>query len=180
MLTAFLVVLTGCGDTEPVAWQVDQDSALTPERAPLVPIQPPASDEPNATPTKRTRPLAQRPSRLHRWNQRVTAAMMISPTRSPIGRSLVPRNTAWTTVRSSICADYASANFSRCLVVIRSGSIVGEWYWGRNNGRRMDQDNPIKSWSVGKSYATDRLGLRAGPWLDRKPRRLHRPVHPCL
>ena len=87
--------------------------------------------------------------------------MMISPTLSPIGRSLVPRNAAaWTTVRSSTQPTTPAANFSRCLVVIRSGSIVGEWYWGRNNGRRMDQDNPIKSWSVGKSYAATVWGSR--------------------
>jgi CubicO group peptidase (beta-lactamase class C family) len=56
-------------------------------------------------------------------------------------------------------ANYAGDNFSRCLVVIRHGALVGEWYWGRNNGRRMDRDNPIKSWSVGKSYASVVTGI---------------------
>jgi CubicO group peptidase (beta-lactamase class C family) len=56
-------------------------------------------------------------------------------------------------------ADYAGANHSRCLLVVRHGAVVGEWYWGRNMGRRMDRDNRIKSWSVGKSYAATVTGI---------------------
>ena len=159
ILTAFLVVLTGCGDTEPVAWQVDQDSASTPERAPLVPIQPPASDEPNASPDEADTPADAAPEppapvepARHRCDDDQPYPVPDWPVARPEEHGMDHR-------ALEHAADYAGANFSRCLVVIRSGSIVGEWYWGRNNGRRMDQDNPIKSWSVGKSYAATVTGL---------------------
>ena len=163
ILTAFLVVLTGCGDTEPVAWQVDQDSALTPERAPLVPIQPPASDEPNATPDEADTPADASPEppapvepARHRCDDDQPYPVPDWPVARPEEHGMDHR-------ALEHAADYAGANFSRCLVVIRSGSIVGEWYWGRNNGRRMD---PTTRSSRGRSVnlrAT--VGARAGPWL---------------
>lgn len=51
-------------------------------------------------------------------------------------------------------ADYAAANESLCLVVIRHGAIVGEWYFGDTT-----PDTKVKSWSVGKSYASTAVGL---------------------
>ncbi|MCB9749714.1 MAG: serine hydrolase [Myxococcales bacterium] len=51
-------------------------------------------------------------------------------------------------------ADYAATQASNCLVVIRHGTIVGEWYW-----QGTDAQTKVKSWSVGKSYAATAVGL---------------------
>lgn len=51
-------------------------------------------------------------------------------------------------------ADYAGNNDSHCMVVVRHGAIVGEWYWEGNT-----PTTPVKSWSVGKSYASAVVGL---------------------
>ncbi len=51
-------------------------------------------------------------------------------------------------------ADYAEAHGSHCMVVVRHGAVVGEWYWGDTT-----VDTLVKSWSVGKSYASTVVGL---------------------
>ena len=51
-------------------------------------------------------------------------------------------------------ADYASEHESNCLVVVRHGSIVGEWYW-----QGTTPSTKVKNWSVGKSYASTAVGL---------------------
>ena len=53
-----------------------------------------------------------------------------------------------------LAADYAGDNQSHCLVVVRHGHIVGEWYWGNTT-----PTTKVKSWSVGKSYASTVAGL---------------------
>jgi CubicO group peptidase (beta-lactamase class C family) len=54
----------------------------------------------------------------------------------------------------ALAAEYARENDSHCLVVARHGEIVGEWYFGST-----EVDTPVKSWSVGKSYAATVTGL---------------------
>ena len=49
---------------------------------------------------------------------------------------------------------YAEQNQSDCMVVVKDGAIIGEWYW--NNTEPFDK---VKSWSVGKSYAATAVGL---------------------
>jgi len=54
-----------------------------------------------------------------------------------------------------MASDYAKYNKSHCLIIIRKGRLVGEWYWGKKYG----PDVKIKSWSIGKSYASTAAGL---------------------
>lgn len=51
-------------------------------------------------------------------------------------------------------ASYAEGNDSHCMVVVRHGAIVGEWYWQGNTPVSL-----VKSWSVGKSYASAVVGV---------------------
>ena len=51
-------------------------------------------------------------------------------------------------------ADYASENDSNCLVVVRHGQIVGEWYW-----QETEPDTLVKNWSVAKSYTSAVVGV---------------------
>ena len=53
-----------------------------------------------------------------------------------------------------LAARYAEENDSYCLVVARHGRIVGEWYFGDTT-----VETPVRSWSVGKSYAATVAGL---------------------
>jgi CubicO group peptidase (beta-lactamase class C family) len=69
----------------------------------------------------------------------------------PIGK---PSNHEMDPVKLQLAADYAGENESHCMVVIRHGHIVGEWYWGDTT-----ESTKVKSWSVGKSYASTVTGL---------------------
>ena len=51
-------------------------------------------------------------------------------------------------------ADYASKNDSNCLVVVRHGQKVGEWYW-----QETEPDTLVKNWSVAKSYSSAVVGV---------------------
>ena len=51
-------------------------------------------------------------------------------------------------------AAFAGENDSECMVVIRHGKLVGEWYW---NG--ATPDTKVKSWSVTKSYSAALAGV---------------------
>ena len=53
-----------------------------------------------------------------------------------------------------IAAELAEANRSNCLLVVRHGHIVGEWYW-----QETTPTTKVKNWSVGKSYASTVVGL---------------------
>ncbi len=53
-----------------------------------------------------------------------------------------------------LAAQYASQNKSNCLVVIRHGQLVFERYW-----QGTTPDTKVKSWSVGKSYASTVAGI---------------------
>lgn len=51
-------------------------------------------------------------------------------------------------------ARYAADHESNCLVVIRHGTIVGEWYW-----QGTTPTTRVKNWSVGKSVAASVVGV---------------------
>jgi CubicO group peptidase (beta-lactamase class C family) len=51
-------------------------------------------------------------------------------------------------------ASFAGNNDSYCMVVVRHGHIVGEWYW-----QGKTPVTPVKSWSVGKSYSAAVTGI---------------------
>ena len=51
-------------------------------------------------------------------------------------------------------AQFAGESDSSCMVVIRNGKLVGEWYWGFT-----DETTLIKSWSVTKSYSATLAGV---------------------
>jgi CubicO group peptidase (beta-lactamase class C family) len=51
-------------------------------------------------------------------------------------------------------ADYAAANSSQCVVVVRHGVLVGEWYW-----QGATPTSPIRTWSLAKSYTSTLVGL---------------------
>ena len=51
-------------------------------------------------------------------------------------------------------AEYASLNDSNCMVVIRHGTIVGEWYW-----QDTTPTTQVKNWSVAKSVAASVVGV---------------------
>lgn len=57
-------------------------------------------------------------------------------------------------VKVELAAQYAGAHKSNCLLVIRHGVLVFERYW-----QGTDRDTKVKSWSVGKSYASTVAGL---------------------
>ena len=65
-----------------------------------------------------------------------------------------PENHGMDSDKLQLAAEYAEENDSDCLVVVRDGAIVGEWYWG--NHEPFDK---AKSWSVAKSYASTVVGL---------------------
>lgn len=65
-----------------------------------------------------------------------------------------PENHGLDPVKLELAADYAAQNDSDCMVVVRHGAIVGEWYWGSH--APFDKS---KSWSVAKSYASTLVGL---------------------
>jgi CubicO group peptidase (beta-lactamase class C family) len=48
----------------------------------------------------------------------------------------------------------AEEHGSHCLLVIRDGVLVGEWYW-----QGHDQTTPQKSWSIAKSYSSALAGI---------------------
>jgi CubicO group peptidase (beta-lactamase class C family) len=51
-------------------------------------------------------------------------------------------------------ADFAGDNASNCLVVVRHGEIVGEWYWQDTTPTTL-----VKNWSVAKSYTSAVVGV---------------------
>jgi len=51
-------------------------------------------------------------------------------------------------------ADFAGDNSSNCLVVVRHGEIVGEWYWQDTTPTTL-----VKNWSVAKSYTSAVVGV---------------------
>ncbi|MEM6994139.1 MAG: serine hydrolase [Myxococcota bacterium] len=59
-----------------------------------------------------------------------------------------------------VAADYAGANDSSCLVVVREGHLVFERYF-----MGTDATTPVKSWSVAKSYASALMGIAIGQGL---------------
>lgn len=51
-------------------------------------------------------------------------------------------------------ADYAAAHESNCMVVIRHGTIVGEWYW-----QDTTPTTQVKNWSVAKAVSATVVGV---------------------
>jgi len=51
-------------------------------------------------------------------------------------------------------AAFAGEHDTACMVVIRNGTLVGEWYWGFNTPTTLQ-----KSWSVTKSYSATVAGI---------------------
>jgi CubicO group peptidase (beta-lactamase class C family) len=51
-------------------------------------------------------------------------------------------------------AGVAAGLGSHCLLVVRHGVVVGEWYWAGN-----DAATPQKSWSLAKSYTSALVGI---------------------
>ena len=93
-----------------------------------MPIQPPASDEPNATPDEADTPAdagPEPPAPVEPARHRCDDDQPYPVPDWPVAR---PEEHGMDHRALEHAADYAGANFSRCLVVIRSGSIVGEWH----------------------------------------------------
>jgi CubicO group peptidase (beta-lactamase class C family) len=72
----------------------------------------------------------------------------------PVWQVDSPENHGMSSYYLEQAAQYAKENQSDCMVVVKDGNIVGEWYW--NNTSPFDK---VKSWSVGKSYAATAIGL---------------------
>ncbi|MBM75608.1 MAG: hypothetical protein CMK59_09420 [Proteobacteria bacterium] len=72
----------------------------------------------------------------------------------PLWQVDLPENRGMSSEILEQAALYAEENQSDCMVVVKDGYIVGEWYW--NNTSPFDK---VKSWSVGKSYAATAVGL---------------------
>lgn len=72
----------------------------------------------------------------------------------PLWEVDLPENHGMNSQKLEMAAQYAQMNQSECMVVIRDGNIVGEWYWGGTTP--FDR---VKSWSVGKSHASTAVGL---------------------
>jgi CubicO group peptidase (beta-lactamase class C family) len=53
-------------------------------------------------------------------------------------------------------ADEAGDHGTQCLVVVRNGQIVAEWYWDDT-----DENTPLQAWSVTKSYTSSLVGIAA-------------------
>ena len=51
-------------------------------------------------------------------------------------------------------ATLAGENDTHCLVVVRNGVLVGEWYWGTST-----PTTPHKTWSIAKSYSSALVGI---------------------
>lgn len=51
-------------------------------------------------------------------------------------------------------AEYASLNASNCLVVVRHGTVVGEWYW-----QGTTPTTKVKNWSVAKAVSASVVGV---------------------
>jgi CubicO group peptidase (beta-lactamase class C family) len=69
----------------------------------------------------------------------------------PVGK---PSDHEMDAEKLQLAADYAGQNQSHCMVVVRHGHIVGEWYWGDTT-----PTSKVKSWSVGKSYTSAATGI---------------------
>lgn len=65
-----------------------------------------------------------------------------------------PAEVGFNAAKLEQAAMYALDNDSQCLVVVKDGKIAGEWYW--NGTSPFDK---VKSWSIGKSYASTVVGL---------------------
>lgn len=51
-------------------------------------------------------------------------------------------------------AAFAGEHDSSCMVVVRNGVLIGEWYWGNTT-----PNTKMKSWSVTKSYSATVAGI---------------------
>ncbi len=152
-----LSLMTGCGDHLGVMWQ--PEPLVTTPSSPLPESEEPAEPADTAAddPAQSAEPeLAVDPGPEAEPASRCDDGQRYP---SPDWPEEAPGDHGMSRAALEHAADYAGDNFSRCLVVIRRGALVGEWYWGRNKGRRMDRNNAIKSWSVGKSYAATVAGL---------------------
>ena len=72
----------------------------------------------------------------------------------PTWATALPEDHGLDPVHLQEAADLAAANLSNCLLVVRHGHIVGEWYW-----QGTTPTTKVKNWSVGKSYASTVVGL---------------------
>jgi len=73
---------------------------------------------------------------------------------APNWEVVAPEQVGMNSQKLQQAAAYAANNNSQCLVVVKDGKIAGEWYW--NGTSPFDK---VKSWSIGKSYASTVVGL---------------------
>jgi CubicO group peptidase (beta-lactamase class C family) len=79
-----------------------------------------------------------------------------SPASFPVPEwpSALPEDHGFDPAGLAEAADYASLHDSNCLVVVRHGAVVGEWYWQDTTPTTL-----VKNWSVAKSYTSTVVGL---------------------
>jgi len=69
-------------------------------------------------------------------------------------RTALPEDHGFDPALLQEAANYAGDNNSNCLVVVRHGEIVGEWYWQDTTPTTL-----VKNWSVAKSYTSAVVGV---------------------
>ncbi|MFT7622197.1 MAG: CubicO group peptidase (beta-lactamase class C family), partial [Myxococcota bacterium] len=72
----------------------------------------------------------------------------------PVWPTGLPEEHGFDPVALSAAADLAEDNHSNCLMVVRHGVVVGEWYW-----QGTTPTTRVKNWSVAKSYSSTVVGL---------------------
>jgi CubicO group peptidase (beta-lactamase class C family) len=72
----------------------------------------------------------------------------------PTWPSALPEHHGFDPALLADAADYASEHKSNCLLVVRHGQLVGEWYW-----QDTEPTTLVKNWSVAKAYTSTVVGL---------------------
>ena len=73
---------------------------------------------------------------------------------TPTWPTALPEDHGLDPLRLARAAEYAGLHASNCMVVIRHGAIVGEWYW-----QGTAPTTRVKNWSVAKSVAATVVGV---------------------